>query len=398
MDHFNEKNCNYQEPNAGDVSCDGWRMAMRIEGAISMILILLASTVIRAPRDGEAVHNSRESSAPPDPISRDQSGGIPPQGRRTMWFDKSMEHLPVECGEHDSASNATREETAGNRLGVGGDATDVMDEDLNNQSSEENAGVLVHSADLPQISLTEVLRTRTFLMLLMFKFSFAFAYLNLFGHVAAFATDAGIPADTASVALSSIGISSVAGRLSLGYLADRFGRVVMLRASMIVLMACAAAWQFCDNAASLFTLCIIFGFNAGGYPSLPPSIIADYFGKLSPANLFKMVGLVFTIETPGILFGIPLVGLMFDRTGSYRVGSIFTASMMLLGNVFLWLIPSQQSQHDYITRRFSQRTAAAVLGSPTIQRKSTCLGTCLQADEHRRNFALAALHSPLSAR
>lgn len=101
-------------------------------------------------------------------------------------------------------------------------------------------------------------------------------------------------------------------------------------------------------------LCCFYGFFAGGFPSLPPSIIAEYYSDVASKSLFQVIGVNFFLETPGAILGPTLIGLVYDETGSYEAGSYITAGFMILGLVILSTIPTTESWEMMIQSKMNE--------------------------------------------
>ena len=83
----------------------------------------------------------------------------------------------------------------------------------------------------------------------------------------------------AALLLSLMGLASICGRVALGLTADRFARHRVLSASCFVLALAAAVWPVMKSFESLCILALVYGFFAGAVPSLPPTIVADYYSQ-----------------------------------------------------------------------------------------------------------------------
>ena len=112
------------------------------------------------------------------------------------------------------------------------------------------------------------------------------------------------------------------GRLVLGHLADKCGRLRMFRISLFMLAATLVVWPHASSLASLIAVAICYGFFAGGYPSLPPTIIADHFDAPHTQHArFQLIGLSFSVETVGSLVGPSIAGFLFDEFGNYHTAA-----------------------------------------------------------------------------
>lgn len=127
-------------------------------------------------------------------------------------------------------------------------------------------------------------------------------------------TDHGMPARSAALTISVLGGANVAGRVTTGWLLDRFpgsrvGFVLLLLASAgILLLARAATFPLGCIAA------LLLGLGAGGMSNTTPYLLTRYFGLRPFSTLY---GLTFTFYAVAGGAGPVLLGHVFDRTGSY---------------------------------------------------------------------------------
>ncbi|GMI20680.1 hypothetical protein TrRE_jg759, partial [Triparma retinervis] len=210
-----------------------------------------------------------------------------------------------------------------------------------------SGGSIGGSTHHQQLTFMECMKTRPLLTVTAFKAIFAFGYLNYFVHIVAFCEDKGLSTEDSSLALSLVGISSVAGRVVIGIAADKAGTKNCLLASMVVLAGCICLWPqvkaTSQGKVQVMVLSGFYGFFAGAFPSLPPSIVAEYYAKVADDSLFQIVGVQFFLETPGALFGPVIVGKLFDSTGGYEAGSFMTFGVMAAGILVLYTINDVKS-------------------------------------------------------
>ena len=147
-------------------------------------------------------------------------------------------------------------------------------------------------------------------------------------------TDRGIAAGSAASTVSVLGGASLSGRLSTGWLLDRFPGpwvafvLLMLASAGIFLLARAASFQQASVAA------VLLGLGAGGTSSITPYLLTRYFGLRPLSTLY---GLTWTFYAIAGGAGPVLLGHAFDRTGSYTstltllsFASAVAAALMLL--------------------------------------------------------------------
>jgi MFS family permease len=144
----------------------------------------------------------------------------------------------------------------------------------------------------------------------------------------------GVSPVAAATLIGVIGVASVVGRLAIGALADRVGRVRMFQACFAILATSFVIWLVGASWPWLLAFAVVLGTGYGGWIALQPTVLAELFGV---RGLGGLVGLVYTGGGIGALVGPPLAGLLVDATGGYR-WAIATAGLFGLG-AFLALLP-----------------------------------------------------------
>jgi len=89
--------------------------------------------------------------------------------------------------------------------------------------------------------------------------------------------------------------ASGVGRLILGYIADRLGRMNLFCVCMFVGSVSTFLWPLCQTYLSFGLYCFFFGFFCGGFVSLTPVVIADYWGT---ERFSGIIGLFYTRFVP----------------------------------------------------------------------------------------------------
>jgi MFS family permease len=189
------------------------------------------------------------------------------------------------------------------------------------------------------------LRTPAFGFLYASSVTVSMALFVPFVYLPSFAHDRGASEFASAALVGMIGGASVAGRMGLGALADRAGVVRLYQASFIVLAASygiwlAASWSSAGGYGTLVLFALAMGAGYGGYVALSPAVIAHLFGT---QRMGTVLGVLYTSGGIGAMVGPPLVGMIIDRTGSYRI-AIAAAFAVAMCAVAL-LIPLTRYQH-----------------------------------------------------
>jgi OFA family oxalate/formate antiporter-like MFS transporter len=169
-------------------------------------------------------------------------------------------------------------------------------------------------------SLPEILRARAFWVIYLTALFCYGAEQMLVVHLVPYCASIGIGAAEAAFGLSCLGIGTILGRVGMGWLSDRVGRVPALMVSVGLQTATTFAMLMITGAAILYPVMIVVGFGYGGWAALAMVIIGDFFGV---KNMGKAQGAYFTNGVLGSLVGPLLAGWIFDTTQSYFWAIIF---------------------------------------------------------------------------
>jgi MFS family permease len=154
-------------------------------------------------------------------------------------------------------------------------------------------------------------------------------------HLIPLMLDIGLSPETAALMTTALGLSSIVGRLGLGWLGDRWGQrtayalgLVTVLVGFIVLANAHTIWE-----VGLFIA--LYGPSYGGLAALMLSLRGQYFGRRSFATIG---GLMSPVMTVGTLAGPVFAGLVFDATGSYSTALYTFAGLMLVALALLRLL------------------------------------------------------------
>jgi MFS family permease len=164
-------------------------------------------------------------------------------------------------------------------------------------------------------ALRDVVRSGEFRAMYVATFLASVALFVPFVHLPTAALADGVSPVAAATLIGVIGVASVVGRLAIGALADRVGRVRTFQASFAVLAASFAIWLVGGSWPWLLGFAVVLGTGYGGWIALQPTVLAEMFGM---RGLGGLVGLVYTAAGVGALVGPPLAGVLVDATGGYR--------------------------------------------------------------------------------
>jgi cyanate permease len=195
-----------------------------------------------------------------------------------------------------------------------------------------------HSAAKPPSGATvgEGLRSRIFWIIVAELFLISISQNGAITHLSALLTDRGISAGKAALAVSSMGAAILAGRLSTGWLLDRF----FAPRVGACLFALSALGTFLLAGARTLTVGIegaaLIGFGMGGEGDVTPYLLSRYFGLKSFSTLY---GFTWTGYAIAGAVGPVIMGRAFDATGSYSALLVELAGVTLVAGALLLLLP-----------------------------------------------------------
>ncbi len=190
-----------------------------------------------------------------------------------------------------------------------------------------------HTGRTARLELRDAVRTRTFGLLYFSALLMSLALFVPFVYLPSFAEGRGVEKVAAAALVGAIGGASTVGRLGLGALADRLGRIRTYQACFGLMAASYGIWLVSSRYAWLMVFAVVMGIGYGGFIALSPAVIADLFGL---SGLGALIGLSYTAAAVGALLGPPAAGLLIDVTGSYRPA--IGAAMALAAASFLVLL------------------------------------------------------------
>ena len=181
------------------------------------------------------------------------------------------------------------------------------------------------SLQLDGFTLGTAVRTPQFWMLGFIAFCSLFV-INVYAvHIVIHAIGLGLSSTAAAALLSLAAGISIAGRISVGVVADRIGN---RRAFILCYSLAAVAYLLILSGSSmaiLYLAAIIFGAAGWGAATTITPMTASLFGLRAHGTILAHVMIGSTI---GGAVGPVLIGYVYDITGSYRYGFLITVTVI----------------------------------------------------------------------
>ncbi len=178
--------------------------------------------------------------------------------------------------------------------------------------------------------------TRNYVLLLLGIFVFACAFLMLFPVMPVFAMKKiGLAEGNIGLIVGIFSMSALACRPIAGYIADRYGRKILIMAAGILFTAVAFYYSFICTIAMLFLLRVLFGAAWSSLFTGATTVVADVLPR---EKLGEGMG-YFSMLMPLAMVISPAVGLeIFTRTGGFPAVFTSSAALGVLALLFLSML------------------------------------------------------------
>lgn len=142
-------------------------------------------------------------------------------------------------------------------------------------------------------------------------------------------------ADAANV-MSFVLLSSLAGRLLMGWLADIFHRKYVMLLIYLIVASAIPLLLFPDFPGRIYIFAVIFGIGLGGDYMIIPLMAGDLFGIRA---LGRTMGIILVADGVAESMFPMLVGRLYDSASSYAPGFIVLICVALTGAVIISFLP-----------------------------------------------------------
>ena len=188
-----------------------------------------------------------------------------------------------------------------------------------------------------------VVRTANFWLILIGSFLVVGAIGAVIQHFILFLKDLGYSSLTASRFSTVLLASSLAGRVVVGYVADKFEKKNTMAICYLLIGFSVLMLGLTNHPTTLWAFALVFGFSMGADYMLIPLVTAECFGTQS---LGKILGLIIMGYSLG-QWGAPwFVGKIFDASHSYQLGWRIMGGAAIVGAVGVYLINRRRGNPD----------------------------------------------------
>ena len=146
---------------------------------------------------------------------------------------------------------------------------------------------------------------------------------------------------TAAYVLSLVLISSLVGRLLMGWLADRIEKKYVMLLIYLIVAGSVPLLFLATNRPFLYLFAVLFGIGLGGDYMIIPLMAAELFGV---KVLGRLMGVVLTADGVAEALAPVIVAKTRDNTGSYAIGFSILIVLAFVGATAVALLPKRDRE------------------------------------------------------
>jgi len=207
----------------------------------------------------------------------------------------------------------------------------------NDASATAGAG----SRSAQSVELGQAVRTRNFWLILAACTLTIGAIGAVTQHLILFLKDHGYSQSAASRVSSTLLISSLAGRVIVGYFADRYRAKNVMALFYLALALAIPLMFFANRPAAIWGFALAFGFAMGADYMLIPLVTAECFGL---ATLGKLLSLIIMGYSLGQWFAPWLAGRIFDSYHNYDLAWAIMAVAATFGAGMIYAVTPEHTR------------------------------------------------------
>jgi len=147
----------------------------------------------------------------------------------------------------------------------------------------------------------------------------------------------------AAVIISTVLGVSIAGRLLMGWLADRTPRKYVMLLIYLLVAGSIPLLLAGGTGTGMYVFAVVFGLGLGGEYMIIPLMAAELFGV---AVLGRVMGIVLTADGVAEATAPFLVSILRDRNGTYDGAFLILVGAALVGALAIALLPRRRASED----------------------------------------------------
>lgn len=216
---------------------------------------------------------------------------------------------------------------------------------IKDNARKENATIQKEKVAAPLVEGTpirEILRNRNFYLLAIGSMCSIGVVGGINQHIKLYLRDLDYSQVEAARVMSFVLLSSLIGRVLMGYMADIFNRKYVMLLIYLIVASAIPLLLVPDFGGRIYIFAVIFGIGLGGDYMIIPLMAGDLFGLKA---LGRTMGIILVADGVAEALFPVLLGLLYnEQTQSYALGFSVLIAVALLGAVFIYFLP-KTNQH-----------------------------------------------------
>ncbi|MEX2594159.1 MAG: MFS transporter [Anditalea sp.] len=187
------------------------------------------------------------------------------------------------------------------------------------------------------VSMRKILKDRNFYLLAIGSMCSIGVVGGIGQHIKLYLSDLNFSQTEAANVMSFVLLSSLAGRVLMGWLSDLINRKYVMLLIYLIVAAAIPLLLVPDFTGRIYIFAVIFGIGLGGDYMIIPLMAGDLFGLKA---LGRTMGIILVADgVAEALFPVLLGVLYNEATQSYALGFSVLIGVALLGAVFIAFLP-----------------------------------------------------------
>jgi len=186
------------------------------------------------------------------------------------------------------------------------------------------------------IPIKTILRNPNFYLLAVGSMCSIGAVGGIAQHLKLYLRDLNFTQSEAAQVMSFVLLSSLAGRVLMGFLADLINRKYVMILIYLIVASAIPLLLLPDFQGRIYLFAVIFGIGLGGDYMIIPLMAGDLFGIRA---LGRTMGIILVADGVAEALFPMLVGRLYDVTTSYSSGFIFLIALATFGALIVSFLP-----------------------------------------------------------
>ncbi len=182
------------------------------------------------------------------------------------------------------------------------------------------------------LTFREIIRKKSFLILNMIDLIRVAAATAVLVHVMPYLSNLGVSRTAAGLIAAAIPVTSIAGRVGLGWLGDLWDKRYVMIFALLCMILGLLVFAYPTNKWMIFLFLLFFPSGFGSINVLRASYLRESFGK---ENFGKLLGITLGSGSVGGIIGPTSAGWAFDITGSYHFVWLGYVGVLIVGIILI---------------------------------------------------------------